>query len=387
MSDKPDLSRMSLKDMEALATVIDAAVDAGGALSVSGLEPTFVVCPGQEIVIRTGYAMPGMGRGLWLADNPPVTGFPPRPLFPSAAPVQTPPHGEGEARPGGLPVAARQSRTPEAQAEGMAESPAEVGVAAPAAVGHPDPQPEAAPVARAGETVAAAEPAPVPETGDATGGDCTPAAGGPIAEAEPPAPVPGSASALVASTQAAGWTAEEDATAVRVAAAAIHAGRSKSAAYAEAAAALGRPVPGTTFRLTHKLRDALGDAVLDLASPDFPPSPPAPVQKAAVEPAPAVHAVAAGADAEAPALDPLQAHLTSLKPSAVWKPARDLALLQLAIDGWKPHEIAEDLGVVVAEVNKRFDLLTDSDRETKQRRFKREDVLRALQAMHATGDA
>lgn len=360
MSETPDLSRMSLKDMETLATAIDAAVDAGGALSLSGLEPTFVVCPGQGVIIRTGYTMPGMGRGLWLADNPPVTGFPPRPLFPSVSPMQTSP-----------------------QVVAVAERPAETGVAAPVAAGQPDPQPEAASGDEAGETAAAAEPAPVPEAGDATGSDARGAAGGPIAERA--APVPGSASALVASTQGAGWTAEEDARAVQVAAAAIHAGRTKSAAYAEAAAAVGRPVPGTTLRLTHKLVDRLGDAVLDLASPDFPP--PAPRTTAAVEPAPAACRTAAGADVEAVPVDPLLAHLTSLKPSAVWSPARDMSMLQLAIDGWKPHEIAEDLGVVVAEVNRRFDLLTGLDRETKRRRFAREAVLRALQAMHATGDA
>lgn len=221
-----------------------------------------------------------------------------------------------------------------------------------------------------------------------------PGAGGPIPDPEPTQPVPGSASALVASTQAAGWTAEEDALAVQVAAAAIHAGRTKTAAYAEAAAAVGRPVPGTTFRLTHKLVDPLrnaiaaklADVVAEAAAPE-PVSPPARLQDAAVEPAPAACRTAAGADAEVPTLDPLQAHLTSLKPSAVWSPARDLSLLQLAIDGWKPHEIAEDLGVVVAEVNRRFDLLTGYDRETKRRRFAREAVLRALQAMHRTGDA
>lgn len=350
MSNEPDLTRMSLKDMKALATAIDAAVDAGGALSVSGLEPTFVVCPGQEVVIRIGFVMPGVGRGLWLADNPPVTGIAPRSLFPSVAPVQTPP-----------------------QVEVVAERPAAQDVAAPVAVGHPDPLPEAAPDEE-GDTATAAEPVPVPEDGDATGGDLGEAAGGPIADPEPPepaAPVPGSASALVASTQGAAWTEGEDREAVAIYVSFIREGQNKTFASMRVAEALKRPLPGTQFRLRHKLAAAIEAALAAQPAPANPP--PAPMQPVSVE-LPAGGVVEGATGGAVPELVPatVAAHLDGLVPDAAWTLQMDHDLLHFAILGWPQHEIALELQVDSRAIGPRFAKLTAG------KRFRRDEVLAEL---------
>lgn len=151
------------------------------------------------------------------------------------------------------------------------------------------------------------------------------------------------------------WTEEEDerAIAMRVAGAKI----------ADIAAALGRTVNATTFRLYNVLKPRLA-AALDACSVEPPPA-------AAFEPPPGEPA---GEPRPEPAVPDLEAHLDARPMAGGWTDARDAELLRLAWLGWGIDDIAVELAIDRSAIKNRFAALTDD------RRFARDDVRAALAA-------
>ncbi len=373
MTDRPDLSSLDFDQIKDLQQSIDAAVDAGAALTCHGLFPSFSLVPGADIVIRIGARMPGLFG--------PQTGPIYAPLFPSVPPMQT-----------------------SAKGAAVAESPAVRDVAAPVAAGHPDPvsdpRPEAAPDDHAGDTESAEDAPPVPEAGEPPAANRT-AAGDQKAEAwahieaqimatpVSPAPLPGSASALAASNlMLPAWTEEDDARAIAAAVGWLLGGSSKTTAYAAAAEAVNRTHRATEQRLRKlwtRVEEAL-DRARDPEPLDPPPAPvvapvpadppPAVLRTAAVEPLPvADYQTPPAGVAEAPDPDPLEAHLAAVPRPGNWTLGRDHNLMELAELQWPMNDIALELRVTVKDLQARFAVLTDN------RRFKRAEVLAALTRM------
>jgi hypothetical protein len=86
------------------------------------------------------------------------------------------------------------------------------------------------------------------------------------------------------------------------------------------------------------------------------------------------------------AADPLTVHLMALPEADGWTLSRDLDLMELAISGMGMMDIARELDVKGGTVQARFDILTGlytDDAGKKLRRFTREAVLDALQALTA----
>lgn len=95
----------------------------------------------------------------------------------------------------------------------------------------------------------------------------------------------------------------------------------------------------------------------------------------------AVHGTEPASDV-APVLT-LAVHLHGVPRTGGWTLDRDTELMRLVCESWRPNEIAQDLGVTVQDVTRCFDLLTGLDRETKTRKWLREEVAAALSRMAA----
>jgi hypothetical protein len=251
--------------------------------------------------------------------------------------------------------------------------------------------------------------------------------GSEVAAPAPAAPVPGSASALAAtSLQVKHWTETEDAQLIgMIVGDVVGHGIPMATAIRTAARWLDRPEQGTAFRCKNKLKARLGTALAaaraakaeaeallapipDCADPVEPladleqagdatvggHSPAAVQDEPDMEPGQrqAETAVRAAASIEgqlAEAIDhiatPIVAHIMALTTKGGWTLERDLKLMHLSIESWQPNEIALELKIQASEIRPRFDLLTGlvEDKATgkKVRCFKRKDVLEALKSL------
>ena len=169
------------------------------------------------------------------------------------------------------------------------------------------------------------------------------------------------------------WTADEDAKAIRIAADVYAKDGSIKDAATAVSTALGRPFEGTKFRLLNKLKDPIAAELAQRRSAAIrreTASTPAPQDDA-----PLVAIPPQGSDA-------LTVHLLGMTRKGGWTIERDEQLISLAVMGWKPPEIATELGLSSArDVSLRFDLLTgltDTLDGTKKRSFERDAVLAKL---------
>lgn len=182
-------------------------------------------------------------------------------------------------------------------------------------------------------------------------------------EPEPPAPILSTAIAKPPN-----WSEAEDAQAIEIYVAARLQGENQQRCYALIAAALGRPVSGCAFRMSHKLLQRSAQAVIDRKRGyGGQPSPATPAAPATVNPP-----------------DPLTEHLGQMSMKSSWTPQRDMALLELACDGWDMNAIGNDLGIDAKAVKDRFDALTGVYRDPNDRicrRWAREAVRDRLRQM------
>lgn len=404
------LNEMSLEELEQLSERLNALREVGRQLEACTYEPTFNLTPGQLATITLPFAMPEAPGQATKADVQRIEAKldlclelsaeteMPTPS-PEAAPDLTHP-GEAD------PARSVPEETPPA-AEGLAGgslsavSEADAGDAAPSG---------------ATASVSLAPAASHAEDAAEGGGGAVMAAAIPPAAAPPasvPGPVPGSASALAASSfrglGAPGWTEEEDQRLIAlVVTGVVQLGKTKMAAIADAAQELNRPHDGVKSRCYGKLKDRLTVALTAVAmkqaqtetpSPEIPEPDMEPGQREAeivVNAAASIEGqLAETSPTRDPAsftADPVTSHLMSLPEKGAfgggWTLERDLELMELSIAGWQPNEIALQLTVQANLIKPRFDMLTgiyEDANGKKVRRFSREAVFAALQRL--TGKA
>lgn len=370
----PVLDDMTLTELNTLASAIVGLKEAGYLMHEQGFIPSFSMVPGQPVLMRLNLQMPTLAGAFvstpGIYPPPPSAEFFPAPMTP---PVPAPP-------PYVSPTSSAAPRKPApARIIGAAEIDAAVNAAcdtvlpkmAQQAAEPPTPKLEVRPVE-------APHKAPV--------------------EAQPKAEVVAScAPSALSRAHPNNWTVQEDADLVRIVAEEmVLRGKTKAAAIAAAAAAafVGRPEPGSEYRLKTKLADQLAGAMAELRAAPALPVDPAPKAAAApvAEPAPAPQPAAEPAAEPAPkanadwrpehalsaaTLSPIEQHLLDMPTKGGWTLEADLDLLELSELGWTIPEIATEMGRDGRAVTERFDLLTGYDRETKTRKWARAALLLA----------
>ncbi len=314
-----DLSRMSVADLRELQSKLKVLAATGDYIE-QGIKATFDLTPGRNVKITLDWQMPAFEPDIAAEGDD----------------WDIEPEGELEL----VTITAFDICQPQdatAESEPAVEAETTPDPVAPETV--PEPAPEMTPGPEPVAAVAEPEPIAVPDPA-------------PVAEPE--------------SDQAAkapGWTADEDELAISLAAKLMVAGQNMSGAAREVAIRLGRPEPGTLWRMRNKLNDAIQSRVLALTKPID--SAPEPRPVAAAEPARTAVSHS----------DPILSHLAQRPMKGGWTDARDRQVLELAELDWKAHEIAAELfpEVTDREVLERFKVLTNN------RAFKRADVLAALQ--------
>jgi hypothetical protein len=357
-----NLDNLKLNGLKYLAAMLRCVSEAGEILTRAGLDPTFDCTPGCDIVIHTGWTMPGLE-----ADPPePVE----ENMFDSAVTLSpsTLKHIDGHPIEAWTGPSFDQDPDKYARAAGLvAQSPS------PAAAEPEQPEPE--------RDVSEASPEPA---GEGTG-----------AARECAAPVTLDPAPLAQGV----WSAEEDTLLIETCAwQMFHAGLSLNAAAEIAAGVLQRPVQGTQFRAKAGLKGRImarlaerkaGNNVENMIA--IPAGPPVtdPVRTETVNEGPedakgaqalpqaASEPVVAGTGSplNLHGLTELETHVSQVKRDKVWTLQRDRDLLHFAIAGWPDHEIALELSVPLAEIKPRFNVLT------RARTFKRDYVLAALERM------
>lgn len=329
------LNKMTLPQLRDLALTLTILKNAGEQMQEAGLVPEFDLTPGQVVRITTAFVMPAV-----------------------AAPIPT---GFVE----------RRALADQSLADALIDAFTPSTVAAPSS---PAPAPVEPPPADEGQAggvpiAAVTSPAHAAEVRDA--------------------PLPGSASALAASSlgMASAWTAEEDARLVALVVEGVKSGMTRRQAILAAAREIGRPEGGAEFRCKHKLAARLHVALMpDLAAEPTPRMSPAEPARQDAEQA----EVAAAAVESIPAAvqthgDPLLAHLRGVTDKGGWSLQRDIDLLEFAILGWPASDIALEIRMQVAAIKPRLDTLTglheDEATGKKVRRWTREEVLAGLQAL------
>lgn len=363
------LNELTLSELSDFMMKISTLVTAGRALESGGLGPVFDLTPGAPICIFTNAVTPGAPEvepevritktrvDVQIRDErtsflkPRSTEAPSD--APDAEPVDPPP-ALGEVAGGGAPAVEQSGPPAGAEISAQPSRPAEA-----------DDVPQDAAAAGAGA-----------ESGG--GGE----AATPQAPAAPEQRQPASA-----------WTKAEDDALIRlIVQGMMDEGLSRKAAIIAAARSIGRPEPGTLWRVA-KVIKAQVDAALTAAAtkqaqtetPEIPPAEPvgASVSRdaaaggqspAAVQPEPQKATVSGAAD-------PITAHIMALPEDGGWTLDRDATLMELSIAGWQPNEIALEVGMRADQIKVRFDALTglylDANRKP-VRRFAREDVMAAL---------
>ncbi len=391
------LNDLTLEELENLATHLADLAHAGGILTAVQLHPRFHLTPGEPMRITLGKEMPALSAPTpvktFLAHHADDLG---RQLAeylttPSieAAPDLTQ-SGDVGARP------PEPLDAPSITGEGIEGAP----ISADACSRSDDvasPPPEASPPPPG-------EPA-IPQADTSDEGKAESGGGTVMAAAQPPAvPIPGSASALAASSDRTLWTPEEDDRLVALIVEMVTVqGLTKSAALPLAATELGRPVPGTEFRANRKLKDRINGAIFAAATRQAQTETPEARDRLseAVADRPAF-VVAQGTEATLPpdidarsrevainhgnhpasfTADPVTTHLMALTDKGGWTLDRDLELMELSIAGWHQNEIALQLQMQANAIRPRFDTLTGLHEDAsgkKVRRFTREDVCAAL---------
>lgn len=353
MTDILRLDHLSLSDLNNLVSAVVGLKEAGYLMREQGFEPSFSLVPGFALQMRLDYRMPltgPIGAGVQMAD--------PDPLPVSIPPVQS----DDDAQ---VTLLRKAADKPVLRKASPFPTPAQIEAAVNAACDKVLPNlpahaaEPAHSVAKAEITVIepAAEPAPPPE---------------PVAEP---------ARAEPSSARPAPWTDEEDAKLVYEVAKRMALDQmGKSAAAAEVAAMLGRPIAGTECRLHTKLKSALKAAIDGLTGVG---------PTTVADPAPIADPVLRGAPADpvpmpepapqppltAATLSPIEQHLLDMPTKGGWTLETDLDLLELSQNGWTIPEIATEMGRDGRAVTERFDLLTGWDRETKTRKWNRSALL------------
>lgn len=409
--DVPRLAALTLDQLDEMLCAFDTLKRAGDIAAELCFKPLFCVLPGSNVSMHLDWSMPPSGAPSG-AETLHI-----ELVIPDPTPAAADPVAEAEKAP----------------AEGASGGGQEASDPAAAHQPEPTPEPEqSAPVAEAegagdgGEGVAAPAPAVAPEDPEKLGGDrgglqrLSPAEHDPVQAADteadiaapsaaeaapavkvstPPSPPPGSASALAAMTV---WTDAEDARLIQITVGAMIMGAPKAAAIRAAAEELGRPFSGAQSRLYSRLKTTFEAALREAEASknhaaDPIPEPAAPFSPAAgasdggvaspaapVAPSEDPGEPAPIAATKAP-LSPIEAHLFALPAKGGWTMARDFNLLSLSELGWKPGEIAEDMGIDARQVQDRWDRLSGLDPETKLRRWTRAELIAALKGWVGKG--
>lgn len=360
----PPLNNLSLEQLQQLTQYLAEIEDAGRLLHAAGLEPVFDLTPGAPICIFTNAVTPGAPEvepevritktrvDVQIRDErtsflkPRSTEAPSD--APDAEPVDPPP-AFGEVA-GGGPISAEPSRA--AEARDVPQDAAKAGASAESGGG-----PEVA----------------APET--------------------PAAPVPRSASAMAATSQFPLWTKDEDARLVDLIVDGVtNRGLTKKAAAIEASRAIGRPEPGTLYRVNHKLRDlidaAINVAAMEQAQTETPEIPPAEDAGASVSRDAAAaggHSPAAVQEIDASALDAAFERQVDAMPDLhgedlrVWQwiaahrakwphtASTDLDLAVALGRGEKINLVAMDLGIDVRALQDRWNVLSKPIRNSQDK--------------------
>jgi hypothetical protein len=387
------LNDLDLAALNKLGETLAILMDAGRVLGNRGLDPHFKLTPGEQAVITVAFVMPGLDR--IVEDEMPdslqrqVLGAEPFEVI-NVPDVYRPNTCSTEAA----------SSVPDAEADPEQPAPVESP-----AVEQPG-LPAGDPIPSAEQNVEDVSSGPVPQVAALSEGVAESGGGqGMAAPAPPAAPAPGSASAMAANWQAPLWTPEEDDRLVDlIARRVVGGGLSRNQAMIYSARDLGRAEEGVKFRCKTKLKarieaaiDAAGKVLAhDLAeaeaafedSADPAPIPASPAMAAATDPAQVSGgdtAVGGHSPAAVQSADPLTAHLRGMTDKGGWSLQRDLELMELSCEGWKPNEIALQLTMQANAIQPRFDALTglhtDDATGKKQRRWTREEVLGALLVM------
>jgi len=421
------LDHMPLSQMDSMCCAISALCRAGHDLAAIGFDVRFDLTGLNGAALSIDWRLP-LTRSVWQAAAPGV-------LFTNSdpTPAAADPVAEAEKAPAGRasgggqeasdPAAAHEPEpAPEpeqsalvAEAEGAGDGGAEVAASDPA-VAPEDPEKlggdrgglqrldpaENDPVQAmdteadpAGPSVAEARPEVLPEMSLASAIGAAMADAAPLMPASPApqSPPPGSASALAALTI---WTDAEDARLIQITVGAMIMGAPKAAAIRAAAEELGRPFNGAQSRLYSRLKPAFEVALREaearknhaadpIAEPAAPSSPAAGASDGGAVSSPAPVAPLDPAPLPRADLSPIEAHLFALPAKGGWTMERDFTLLTLAEEGWKPGEIAEDMGLDARQVQDRWDRLSGLDPETKARRWTRADLIAALKGWTGKG--
>lgn len=169
------------------------------------------------------------------------------------------------------------------------------------------------------------------------------------------------------------WTQTEDAKAVQIFVAARAKGITRTDAAQLVADALDRPFQGVEYRLKTKLAAAVHAANAEAETII------APVQVDKT-----CHVDAPPTTLASIASDPLRHHLLGLRRLGKHKIDDDLEMMESICDGLEATVIADQIGIDVAEVKRRFDALTGfyrDDDSKPRRKWSREQVLMTLRAL------
>ena len=414
------LNDLSLDELTEIAGTLEQIRDAGVTLAAYGLNPTFNLTPGQPATITLPFEMPEAPGHATKADVARIEAKLDQRLEAEKLTIhwvqvgpETYAATEGAVDADAISQAMSDqdnSTIPTPSTEAAQPEPALEPVDAPLAAGDSaggapisadahsrsddvaSPPPEASPPPPG-------EPA-IPQADTSIEGTAE-SGGGAVMAATPPAAT--HQEKLLPAT----WSEDEDTRLVAgIVAAMVGQGLIKSAAIRAMAAQLGRPEQGTAFRVHHKLKARLDDALaaaqtakaeaeaLLAKSPATEPTGTAQWDAAvggdtpaAVQDEPDLDArsrEAATAHGNGPAsftADPVTAHLMALTDKGGWTVERDHELMELSIAGWHPNEIALQLQMQASAIKPRFDALTGQytdDSGKKARRFTREDVYAAL---------
>jgi hypothetical protein len=140
------------------------------------------------------------------------------------------------------------------------------------------------------------------------------------------------------------WTDIEDATAVAM--------KAKGHTAREIAELLGRPVPGTQYRLKTMLKERVAQAQTGAATPAAAKAEVAPPREDDNAPAPAPATTTT-----------LEDHIAGLRRSgSFWTLERDEDLMRLADLGWDPDTLAQEMECAALDITTRFKVLTDNKR-------------------------
>ncbi len=414
----PDLSNLSIAELHDLSNLLAAIYRGASTIDAAGWPLRIDLTPGVGPRLITEAKMPMVGPQAAVSHiGGPFAGTVPKPDTEIAVSINAARDIWSEAKPfdqagqierGIYPTPAEIPKGRPVPSATTALPPAEgpeATAAAPVAVDKSAEDAAEAVAEGKGPEAEAPTHAPAATPSPVAGGDGTPV----VIEAAGPGipqnlPAPGSVRALAASSRAETWTGEEDARLVAIVVRLVRAGHSKASAGATAAQELGRPSAGTAFRVNHKLksrieealnaRDAVqagaagpGQADTAEAAPTVLIIAEGPETQAAAEAQrhPVVEAIAAvAAEVRNLASDPLTAHLLALpRVGPKWSLKDDAEILKLAIEGWKPHEIALEMQIGSRELQSRFDLLTGFDPDTRRRRWPRDEVFARLLALIA----